>query len=552
MRWRPVFTLVLALTSGGCQGSEDPPPTSVNAPSADPLRPLTPAQYAASLTTIFGPEVASEASVELAAIPPIAAKGRLDAEVLDVSRASEDAVARAAERVAHAAASTDQRRAALLPCLANSPPAQSCVAQFVAKYGRLTHRRPLTEVETAEYLTLFRTVQATSPEQAIELSLYAMLLSPRFRYRVEDGGSLLQGTTDVARLTPYEQVSRLSFLLLGSTPSEQLLDLAAGEPPEGSSNVGAWADALVNRPGFTWPGLSRFFEQWLGFRNTPELPYPPGYVDPFVLAGLHDDMLAEVRDVLNRHVFQQDSTLADLLTTPDAWLRSPGLATIYGRTMADGGEGGRRPITDGTRAGLLTLPGMLRGLGEFPSPVPRGLRVLDAFLCRPIPIPDPATLPEAALALPESNGELTNRQRWEAKASGPSCAQCHTDLHAVGFALEHYDTLGRYRTEENTLGVLWPGQGQMAGIDARTVLMLDGAPVAIDGAMSLSRALAASPEVHRCVASWWYREVAGHAPSDADAPLIDELAARIATEPFTAALRSITGSAAFQLRRIPE
>ncbi len=540
--------LVLALPA--CEPAPDVPATvPVDAPAADPLRPLSPAQYAASLTQLLGPEVVAEAAEDLAAIPPLGGKGRLEAEVLDVSQAAADAMARAAERVAHAAAATPERLARLAPCLAAPTWDPACGAAFVQRFGRLTHRRPLTADETAHYQAGFETGRQGSVAEAVELTLYALLSSPRFLYRVEDGGPLAPGAADVAQLTSYEQVTRLAFMLLGSTPSEQLLDAAATAPRFDAAALEALTATLASS-GVRAP-LERFFAQWLGLDSVPDLPYPPGFVDPFLLDGLQDDMRAEVTDFLARQLLDRPGTLADLLTTPDAWLRSASLATLYGLTLADAGPGGRLQITDGTRAGLLTLPGMLRGLGEFPSPVPRGLRILDALLCRPVPIPDPATLPEAALALPDANGELTNRQRWEHKTSSGACAQCHADIHAVGFALEHYDTLGRYRDQENTLSVMWPTP-RYAPVDSRTVLTLDGEPVPIADARALSAALAASPEVHRCVAQWWFREALGRRPEAADQAVIQALADRIARDPLIASLHALATTAALQLRRIPE
>ena len=435
-----------------------------------------------------------------------------------------------------------------LDCLSD-PQDRECAAQLIARIGRLLYRRPLTPEEQQEYLDIHALGAQGSATEAVELALYAMLLSPRFLYRVEDGGPPVPGAPDLYALTSYEQVTRLSFALLGTGPSEDLLDRAATAD---ALSPGALQELAVGMAGdASRAPLLRFYDEWLGLLDVPDLPYPPGFVEPYYVEGLYDDMLAEVRAFLERITLDRAGSLRDLLTEPEAELRSPGLAHMYGLTMADAGPYGIRRIEDGTRAGLLTLPGLLRGAGEFPSPVLRGVALLRTFLCQPVPTPAPGSLPSGALAVPLPDPTLTNRQRWDKKTGIAPCTSCHEAVNALGFAFEHYDPLGRYRALESPLGVLWGSDQQMLPIDARSEVPLDGTLVPVDGVVELSEALAASPQVHRCVASWWFRQVLGRQPEADDDTVLQTLADRLADGPMVEALRAIVSTAAFTYRRVP-
>jgi hypothetical protein len=162
--------------------------------------------------------------------------------------------------------------------------------------------------------------------------------------------------------------------------------------------------------------------------------------------------------------------------------------------------------------------------------VHRGLRIRENLLCDPIPSPNPADFPPGALGPPPPDGATSTRQRFESKTAPAACAACHGRLNPLGFALEGYDGLGRFREHED----LTDARGAVTvriPIDARVVPHIESAAEApVDGVVELQAALARSPKARACMARQWLTFARGRAPGDGDAcalaDLYDLLAAR--------------------------
>jgi hypothetical protein len=191
-------------------------------------------------------------------------------------------------------------------------------------------------------------------------------------------------------------------------------------------------------------------------------------------------------------IFFDDGSLPKLLTSTTTWLNEP-LAALYGASGVTG-LGFQRTAVDGaTRAGLLTQASILSLTSDAneSSPAWRGVFIDRKLLCLEIP-PPPTGLAE----LPPAMAGQTNRQRYEmAIGAGPQCVACHTYIEGVGFGLEHFDAIGRYRETDN-----------QQPIDATgAVRVPDGQMTRFNGAVDLSAKLAASTAVRDCVAKQWFR-----------------------------------------------
>jgi hypothetical protein len=155
------------------------------------------------------------------------------------------------------------------------------------------------------------------------------------------------------------------------------------------------------------------------------------------------------------------------------------------------------------RSGLLTTLGFLASNAsmEHPSPIKRGVFILERFLCRELGAPPPMVPSLEDLGLPD--GPKTNRERVEEQTSPPACASCHVHIDGIGFTFEHYDSLGAWRELDNG-----------HPIDASGQVELDGTVHEINGAVELMGIFAESRDIHDCHVTQWVRYALGRELQD--------------------------------------
>src|SRR5690606_14653616 len=258
--------------SGGKGGSEPPGPgnppgaggtengCATPHPGTAPLRRLSNAEYENTLTDLFDADPALSAVLaDAVRAMPAEAESlgfRNNAELLTVQSLVAQKYMDAAERIAAAAATTS----GLLPCEPEAGEELECGKAFIADFGRRAYRRPLTDAERARYEALFDEILAADGfTAAVEAFLYTVLLSPNFLYRVESGEASPGDT--VARPTPYEMASRLSYAFWQSAPDAELL--AAAEAGELATPAGIEARARAMLADPRSARLFRYFEEWL-------------------------------------------------------------------------------------------------------------------------------------------------------------------------------------------------------------------------------------------------------------------------------------------------
>jgi len=375
--------------------------------------------------------------------------------------------------------------ASFMGCVPSDP---ACIDTWLSAFGKRAHRRPLADDERDRLRALFDEVTAADGRNvAVAATVQALLLSPRFGFHVEE-------LDEDGRPDDYAIASRLSFLLWSSAPDEALLDAARRGVLRDRAERTAQAERMLMDPRAA-ATMVRMVRELLDLEALASVDP----IDPRWSASLRAEMDAEIDRFIETTVFAQDGTLAALLTS--RWVDAgPQLAALYG--IAAGTD--ELPVE---RAGLVTRAGFLAGMtsGASPSPVRRGLVVLDRLACTAI-APPPPDVPE----IPAGDAGLTNRDRYEQHTADPSCAGCHLQIDPIGFALEHFDAIGAYRSVDN---------GQP--IDASGAVL----GVAIDGAFELSTALADSDVVATCAVTQWLRFGLGHALRDGEACARDELAA---------------------------
>ncbi len=279
------------------------------------------------------------------------------------------------------------------------------------------------------------------------------LISPRFVHHVEVDGALDSNDATVLRLSAYEVASRISYTFWQSMPDEELFAAAEDGSLLTEAGVKAQLDRVFASPK-TRDTLWSFWQEWLALENFTGFELArPGFealtADMGVDETLYPAMVQEVRDLTEHFTFEQTSPFKALLETNISVTKSESLAKIYGVDVWSG-EGDYPTLDSNERGGLFQRAALLVSSLEQTNPFHRGAFFKRHLLCENLPPPDPASLPPGSLDIPPTSEAETTRQRFEAKvADNDLCTGCHGLFSSVGYALEPFDAIGRYRTTES-------------------------------------------------------------------------------------------------------
>jgi len=329
---------------------------------------------------------------------------------------------------------------------ANASEEDACAKRILSTLLRRAYRRPVTDKDVQVPLKFYKDGKAGGGFDAgIEMALQALLVSPEFLFRVERDPANIASTT-AYRLTDVELASRLSFFLWSSIPDDELLDVAiAGklkEPAVLEKQVRRMladtrSQALVNS----------FADQWLYLRNLASIT-----PDPRVFPDFDDNLRQSLRretELFFDSVMREDRSVMDLLKANYTFVNER-LAKHYGIPNVYGSQFRRISFgADDVRGGLLSQ-GSILTVTSYPdrtSPVIRGKWILTNILGTPPPPPPPNVPP-----LKDNNAVagkvLTIRERMAQHRANPPCSGCHKLMDPVGFSLENFDAVGRWRTIE--------------------------------------------------------------------------------------------------------
>ncbi|MBK6518167.1 MAG: DUF1592 domain-containing protein [Polyangiaceae bacterium] len=400
------------------------------------------------------------------------------------------------------------RRDALVGCPITSVD-DACVQAFLAEISERAWRRPLEADELTPLVDLARSVGAdlADPAQGVKFALAAVLQSPSFLFRVEVGEPDPEHE-QLLRFTSWEMASRLSFLLLDAPPDDDLRAAAAAGDLTTLDGIAAQAERLVDDPRAR-PALVRFFRDFMNIRNLAALKKNAAAFPQFT-ATLGPAMQLEIERMFENVVFEQEGDFRQLFTTRETYLNEE-LARVYGVEGITGPDFHPYLFPEGSqRAGLLTTAGFLamNAHETQTSPTHRGRFVQINLLCNDIPPPPPGvstTLPEPEPGAPPT----TLRERLDVHRTNPECAGCHARMDPIGFAFEHYDALGTFRTiDEN-------------GLTIDSVTEVEGQPIA--DALELGDLIAELPQAGACVARRFFEHAGGHLAGDGDQRSVDQL-----------------------------
>ena len=315
---------------------------------------------------------------------------------------------------------------------------QEAAGRILEQFATRSYRRPIDGKELKYLLKLFLQAdrQSLSFYEAVGRSLKAVLVSPNFLFRLE------QGSGTEPRIDDYALASRLSYFVWLSMPDEILFDLARKGSLSETDVVRDQIRRMIGDPKSV-AFSSRFISQWLGSVELGRSAKPDTGVFPEYSGSLEQSMKREVVEFFH-HLLREDGSLLQLIDA-DYLTVNEELAAHYGISGVTGREFRKVPIQDRNRGGVIGMAGLLTtaSLPLRTSPVLRGKWVLETLLGKELPLPPPnaGDLPEPA---PATEG-LTLRQRFEQHRDSPQCAACHDRIDPIGYGLENYDAIGRWR-----------------------------------------------------------------------------------------------------------
>ena len=334
-------------------------------------------------------------------------------------------------------------------------------ARTVARsLARNAYRRPPTEAELDVLTGVFdlgRKNKLAYPA-ALRLMLKAVLVSPQFLFitPAKEAGS----GQSIVTLDDYQLASRLSYLLWASMPDAELSALADGGTLHEPAVLKAQVKRLLADPR-SRALFDGFGAQWLGLGNLESKTFDTAKF-PQMTGEMRSAMYDEARLFFDS-IVRENRSVVSFVDSDYTFLNST-LATLYGlEKKVSGPEMRKVMLTDKNRGGILGMPGIL-ATTSFPnrtSAVKRGVWVLEQVLGENVP-PAPPNVPPLEKQDKETVANLTLRQRTELHRTNAVCANCHKILDPIGFGLENFDAIGRWRDKDDTGGAI-DAAGELPG-----------------------------------------------------------------------------------------
>jgi len=415
----------------------------------------------------------------------------------------------------------------------SGPEEEPAAREILADLMKRAFRRPVSKADLIKAMAFYRDGARTGGfEAGIEYALKSILVSPEFLFRIEK--EPIQARPGTAyRISDLELASRLSFFLWSSLPDEELLDRAISGKLSDTEVLESQVRRMLADPR-SRSLASNFASQWLHLRNldtiTPDLRRYPDFDD-----NLRQAFRRET-EFFVESIVREDRSVLHLLKTDYTFLNER-LARHYGIPGISGSRFRRVVLDpDHKRGGLLRQGSILTvtSYATRTSPVIRGHWVLDNIIGTPPP-PPPPDIP--ALEKNTVDATLPMRDRLAKHRANPSCAICHDLMDPIGFALENFDAVGRWRTFEN--GAAIDVQGRLP----------DGKVLA--GVESLENGLLKRPELFvRTLCEKLLTFALGRGIESTDAPAIRQIVkeARVDEFRFSSIILGITKSVPFQMR----
>jgi hypothetical protein len=435
----------------------------------------------------------------------------------------------------------------IMACDPKAPHAEQ-TREILTRFASKAYRRPATREEVERLAGLVEAAEKRGQkwEAGIQLAMEAVLVSPKFLFRVE-----LDDRPDSAGPHPideYQLASRLSYFLWSTMPDDELLALAAKK--QLTVNLDVQVKRMLADPK-SKALFDNFAVQWLQLGLLKNFS-PDPKLFPTFNERLRTAMLQETEAFFTA-VMREDRSILDLIDADFTYLNRP-LAEHYGIADTNGNRVGQKPtrpegnfflgdrlvrvqLQGGDRGGLLTMASVLAVTSNptRTSPVKRGRWVLEQLLGTPPP-PPPPNVPQ----LEDSRRQLTGtlRQRMEQHRTDPACANCHAKMDPIGFGFENYNAIGAFRTKDEGFPIDPSGT------------LPDGK--SFKGPAELKQIVKGKKELFsRCLTEKMLTYALGRGLEYYDRPTVDRINAALAKNDyrFSALVTEIVKSDPFRLRR---
>jgi hypothetical protein len=397
------------------------------------------------------------------------------------------------------AAEVLRRGAELIPCQQVARVGMgSCLPDFIKSLGLKMWRRPVTDAEVAKLSTLYMTTstQAGGAEAGVRNVVQGLFMSPNFLYRTELGNAVAGG--EVTYLGDYELASALSYMIWDGPPDATLMGLAAQGKLRDQKVLAAEARRMLADGKKAPEAMNSFLQQWLqieGLLNADKDQALYSIYNKQVAA----DLLEETRLLMNNVLFDAggDRSFKTLFTEPFGFINAR-TAPVYGVANVNGMNFTRTMLDPSQRRGILTSAAFMAAHadGDDTAPVGRGRYFREEILCDRVPPPDPK---DAQFDPSKVTDDMTNRERLIAHATAPACKACHALFDGLGFAMENYDPIGRWRTTDKNK------QLDVTG----SVPLVSGTLITFKNFVDLVDQLSKNQEVYDCFAGQYLSYATG-------------------------------------------
>ncbi len=329
---------------------------------------------------------------------------------------------------------------------------RAAASKVASSLARSAYRRPPSVAELNVLLQVFDLARENSlPYQAaLRLMLKAILVSPQFLFITP--ATEVESGREIVPLDDYQLASRLSYLCWATMPDAELSAQANSGKLHEPAVLRAQAKRLLldRRSRALFDG---FGAQWLGLGSLQSKTFDTSKF-PQMTSAMRVAMYDEARLFFDS-IVRENRTVVSFVESDYTFLNGT-LATLYGlEKKVTGPEMRKVKLSDANRGGILGMPGIL-ATTSFPnrtSPVKRGIWVLEQVLGEHVP-PAPPNVPALEKQDQKMVADLTLRQRTELHRSNPVCANCHKILDPIGFGLENFDTIGRWRDRDDSGGLI--------------------------------------------------------------------------------------------------
>ncbi len=325
-----------------------------------------------------------------------------------------------------------------------------CATDILLRLARLAYRRPVTDDDIDSLLAFFESGRKTGGtfESGIQFALERMLIDPDFLLRVYREPVTLGNGQRVYRLGDIEVASRLSFFLWSSIPDDRLLSLAEAGTLTSPDVLEQEVRRMLTDPRAVDALVDDFAAQWLNLRRVGDVVVDQTRY-PHYDANLLEAFKRET-ELFVASTFREDRSVNELLSADYTFVNER-LARHYGIPAVYGSHFRRVSLPDRDQRGGLLGHGAILATTSYPdrtSPVLRGKWLLDNIFGIRVPPPPPGV--DTNLQEQPTTQPATIRQRLAQHRHNPTCASCHSMIDPIGFALENFDVIGGWRTEDES------------------------------------------------------------------------------------------------------